>query len=318
MLSGMPVEFRKVSCPPLSAIDAAAPDEVAVGIIGEDGAGASTLLRLAAGLEPPHGGSIAVGTRIRFIGPYDPLNFSPVDTLLLDHTLALHDRLVRARAITAIDRLRQSGATILFTSHEEELLLDLADEIWWVGEGRLIGRGDPSEALNAYRDHIAQRIRTWGQTIQTPLTPRLRRGDGRAQILGVEIIGQDGKPTGVLRSGETAVMRVSVKFQQAVADPVVGILIRSRMGLNVYGTNTELERLKFGPCSLGDALRLNFTFRCELCPQDYTLTVASHDSNGVLHDWLDDAVAFAVTDKRFTTGVANLRAQVSIERMPQA
>ena len=44
----------------------------------------------------------------------------------------------------------------------------------------------------------------------------------------------------------------------------------------------------------GDALRLNFTFRCELCPQEYT-TAGSHDPNGVWHDWLEDAVTFSVT-----------------------
>ena len=75
------------------------------------------------------------------------------------------------------------------------------------------------------------------------------------------------------------------------------------------------EKLKFGPCSPGDALRLNFGFRCELCPQEYTLTVASHDPNGVWHDWLEDAVTFSVSDVRYTAGVANLRAQVSIERI---
>jgi ABC-type sulfate/molybdate transport systems ATPase subunit len=311
----MPVEFRKVSCPPLHALDVIAPDGVAIGIIGEDGAGKSMLLRLAAGLEPPRAGSVAVGTRRRYLGAADALNFAPVDTLLLDHALALHDRLVRARAIMALDRLRQAGATILFTSHDEELLLDLADEIWWLREGRLIGRGDPAEALDAYRSHISQRIRAWGESIQASLSPKLRRGDGRAEILGVEITGEDGKPTRVLRSGEAAVVRVSVKFKQSVTDPVVGILIRTRIGLNVYGTSTEMEKLKFGPCSPGDGLRLNFSFRCELCPQEYTLTAASHDPNGVWHDWVEDAVAFSVTDVRPTTGVANLRAQLSVERI---
>ena len=59
-------------------------------------------------------------------------------------------------------------------------------------------------------------------------------------------------------------------------------------------------------------LELTFAFRCELCPQEYTLTVASHDPDGVWHDWLEDAVAFAVSDGRYTAGVANLRAQVSL------
>ena len=208
-----------MSCPPLHALDAIAPDSAAIGIIGEDGAGRSILLRLARGLVPPQGGAVAVGARRRFLGPADPLNFAPVDTLLLDHALATHDQLVRARAIMALDRLRQSGATILFTSHDEDLLLDLADEIWWLKEGRLIGRGDPAEALEAYRDHIAQRIRAWGQSIQAPLSPRLRRGDGRAQVLAVDTIGEDGKPSSVLRSGEMLTVRVSVKFTQSVTDP---------------------------------------------------------------------------------------------------
>lgn len=311
----MAVEFRNVTCPPIQALEIMAPDGAAIGIIGEDGSGAGTLLRLAAGVEPPRGGSVAVGSKRRLIGPGDPLNFAPVDTLLLDHALAVHDGLVRARAMTALDRMRRGGATILFTSHDDELLLDLADEVWWMDKGHLAGRGDPSETLQAYRSHVGQRVREWGESIQAPLTPRLRRGDGRAQILGVEIAGEDGKPTSVLRSGETIVVRVSVRYTQSVTDPVIGILIRTRIGLNVYGTNTELERLKFGPCSPGDALRLNFQFRCDLCPQEYTLTAASHDPNGVWHDWLEDAIAFSVTDLRYTAGVANLHAHVSIERI---
>jgi len=34
----------------------------------------------------------------------------------------------------------------------------------------------------------------------------------------------------------------------------------------------------------------------------------------VWHDWLEDAVAFSVTDSRYTAGVANLRAVVEVER----
>jgi lipopolysaccharide transport system ATP-binding protein len=243
------------------------------------------------------------------------LNFAPAEVLLIEHTLAQHDPLVRARAVAALDRLRRGGATILLVSHDDELLRDLCDEIWWLDKGNLAGRGDPAETLAAYRKHIAQRIRAWGESVSSPLTPSLRRGDGRAEILNVETLGENGKSTAVWQSGENAVIRVSLKFHGTVADPVVGILIRTRLGLNVYGTNTELERLKFGPCSGGESLRLSFTFRCELCPQQYTLTVASHDPDGAWHDWLEEAVAFSVTDQRATAGVVNLRARVSIERI---
>jgi lipopolysaccharide transport system ATP-binding protein len=61
---------------------------------------------------------------------------------------------------------------------------------------------------------------------------------------------------------------------------------------------------------------VEFAFRCELCAEHYTLTVASHDPDGVWHEWLEDAVAFSVADDRYTAGVANLRATVRVLRSP--
>jgi lipopolysaccharide transport system ATP-binding protein len=273
------------------------PRGAVVGIIGEDGAGKSRLLRSVGG---------------RLIGPGDPLDLAPADLLLIDGALDRHDVLVRERAAMEIDGLRRAGATILIASHDEGLLEQLCDEIWWLDGGRLAGRGDPGEILRAWRRHVAQRLREWGEAAARPLAPRFRRGDGRAEVAAIETIGENGLPTAVWRSGEPAVVRVAVRFRAAVADPVLGIMIRTRVGLNVYGTNTELEGLKLGPREAGDAITVTFAFRAELCPGDYTITAASHDPDGVWHDWLEDAAAFSVADSRYTAGVANLRATVRL------
>ena len=310
----MALAFRRVSSGPLQDFDAAAPDGVVVGIIGENGSGTEHLLRLAAGLEKPASGSVDASAPARFLGPDDALSLAPAAVLSIDQTFARHDALVRERAAMALDRMRRGGATILLASHEEELLRRLADEIWWLHEGKLAGRGDPEEILGAYRKHVAERMRAWGGSLAPQLAPRLRWGDGRAEVLRVETIGEDGRPTMVWRSGELAVVKVLVQFREAVDDPVIGMMIRTRIGLNVYGTNTELEQLKLGPCAPDETVEITFAFRCELCPQEYTLTVASHDPDGVWHDWLEDAVAFAVSDTRYTAGVANLRAQVTRTR----
>jgi lipopolysaccharide transport system ATP-binding protein len=94
---------------------------------------------------------------------------------------------------------------------------------------------------------------------------------------------------------------------------VLGMLIRTRIGFEVYGTNTELEGVKIGPRKAGDTIVAEFSFLCDLCPNAYTITLASHDPDGTAHDWLDDALAVTVTDKRSTVGVANLRARVKVE-----
>jgi Wzt C-terminal domain len=98
-----------------------------------------------------------------------------------------------------------------------------------------------------------------------------------------------------------------------VTEPVLGMLIRTQIGFEVYGTNTELERVRLGPRAAGETVSVVFSFLCDLCPHAYTLTLASHDPDGTAHDWLDDAIAFTVTDERPTAGVANLRARVKVE-----
>jgi ABC-type sulfate/molybdate transport systems ATPase subunit len=307
----MAIAFHHAACPPLIDIDAIAPDGALIGVVGENGSGKTRLLRLAAGIDRPVSGAVESSGLARLLGPLDALNLAPSPVLLIDQTLAQHDWVIRERSAIALDRMRRNGSTILLVSHEEDLLRLLADEIWWLRDGRLAGRGDPQEILTAYWQHIAARVRAWGSAVHASLSPRMRRGDGRAEVSGIETIGEDGQPTIVWRSGELAVVKARVKFREAVADPVVGMMIRSRSGLNVYGTNTELERVKLGPCRPGEMLEIAFAFRCELCPGDYTLTLASHDPDGVWHDWLEDAVAFAVADGRYTAGVANLRARVT-------
>lgn len=311
----MAVEFRGVHYPPLGDLTVSAPNGAVIGIVGEKGAGKSALLRLASGAAKPEAGEvIALGER-RYLGPLDALQLSPVDVLLIEHSLAHNDALVRARALAGIDRLRSAGTTVLLVSHELDLLRSVCDEVWWLDAGTLAKRGDPREVLDAYREHITEKIRAWGATLSNPLRPTMRRGDGRAEILALETIDATGRATTVLRSGEGAAIRVTVRYHDRVDEPVIGIMIRTRIGLEVYGTNTELEKVSTGVFTAGGRLRIDFGFRCDLCPGEYTVTAASHDADGATHDWVDDAVAFAVADSRYTAGVANLRANVKIEKL---
>jgi homopolymeric O-antigen transport system ATP-binding protein len=309
----MSISFRAVSHPPLRDLTVSAPDGAIIGVVGEKGAGKAALLRLAAGVETPRQGEVEGGTNRRLIRLGEPLNFSPADVLALDAPLACQDAVVKARAAIALERMRRAGSTILMASYDEPLLLGLCDEIWWLTEGRLAAHGDPREVIDRHRRFVADGIAAWGATISPPLDTRDRRGDGRAEIVALEALNAENRPTSVWKSGESVAARIVVRFHAAVESPVIGIMIRTRVGFEVYGTNTELEKLGLGPYAAGETIAVLFRFHCELCPNHYTLTAASHDADGDAHDWLDDAVAVTVVDSRPTAGVANLRATVDVE-----
>jgi len=280
----------------------------------------------ALGLTAPDGSIIGVieeGTRADMtsdtlpVGPEEGVTWG-LGNYLLNHALCELDAVSKARAVSQMVQLRRGGATFVLLTHDEQLLESCADEIWWLRDGKLVARGDPFEVLTQYRRHVAHALRETARNQEATLAPVLRDGDGRAELRGIELLGADSASTIVWRSGEPVAIRVTVRFNAEVDDPVIGILVRTRIGLNVYGTNTELENIHFGPVRAGDTVRVTYRFRCDLCGGDYTVTAASHDPDGVWHDWLEDAVAFSVADERFTAGVANLRAKVAAELMPRS
>lgn len=310
----MAIEFRNLNAGPLADFSAVAPAGAIIGVIGEKSSGISDLLKIAGGVAQPASGEVAAPAERRYVALGETLNLAPAAVVALDQALAAQDALVRARTLTALDRLRRSGTTILIASHEDRLLETLCDEVWWLDQGHLAAKGDPQETLDRYRRFVSERIRGWGESIAPRLAPTARRGNGRAEVISIETIGAGGKPTIVFKSGEMMTIRTTVQFHDAIENPVLGLLIRTQIGFEVYGTNTEMERVKIGPRKAGESVTVVFSFLCDLCPHAYTITLASHDPDGVSHDWLDDAIAFTVTDERATAGVANLRAKVTIEQ----
>lgn len=313
----MGIEFRSASAGPLKSFTASAPSGAIIGVIGGKNSGVTELLKIAGGALPPESGEVSAGAQRRFVALGDALNLAPSDVLALDQALATQDALVRARTLPGLDRLRRAGTTIFLSSHEDRLLETLCDEIWWLEAGSLAGKGDPRETMARYRRWVSEQIRAWGETIPPRMAPSGRRGDGRAEVLSIELLGSDGKPTIVWKSGEYVTVRATVRFHEAVNRPVIGMLVRTQIGFEVYGVSTDSENVAIGARKAGETITVVFQFLADISPRPYTLTLYSEDSDGVAHDWLDDAVAFTVIDDRYTQGVANLRAKITVEAVPE-
>ena len=160
---------------------------------------------------------------------------------------------------------------------------------------------------------MAARIEAWGATLKPRLEPVRRFGTQAAQIEAIELLDATGAATYTWKSGGDVAARVTLRFLEAVAEPVVGVVIRTRIGLEAYAANSRIDGLSLGACEAGQVVRLRFDFRCELGAGNYTLTAAAQDSAGTIHDWLDDAVGFVVVDDRQSTGFVNLHARVALE-----
>lgn len=328
----MPIEFRSVVSRQgdrLLKFDFSIEDGVFAGIIGSEGSGKRTLLRLASGGAKPDSGEVIISspaivaeTTLNASEPDEirkelgGLLAQPARVFLIGPAVALLDEEQRQFLMGELHRRQRQGATILLGTDDLALVEQHCDEALLLDDSRVAQQGEPRGVVAAYRRRVFERVRE--QAAAADLAPAATHGDGRALLGPIRIIGRNGSDTSLVESGEPVTVTVGIRFQGDVSDPVCGILIRSRVGITVYGTNTEQENLRFGPCRDGDEVEVSYRFHCNLCPGEYTITVASHDPDGTAHEWLEEAVLFRVTDTRYTSGVANLRAAVSLHRPPGA
>jgi len=239
------------------------------------------------------------------------------DILVVDEALAVGDAVFANRCVRKFQELRQRKITVIFVSHDLGLVKQLSDRAILLVQGRIHAQGEPNQVINQYIGLVLEKQRADAEPREAGrLTAGFRHGDRSSEILDVQLLDAGGERVKVVASGEPVRVRVHSVFHERKADPMVGILIRNRIGMDVYGTNTRVEQIALGEFEAGDELELEFRFECWLAPQQYTLTAATQNADGSSHDWLDDVLAFEVVDARALAGVANLRAKVEWQKKP--
>jgi len=264
-------------------------------------------------------------------GMYVRLAFSTAihvdpEILIVDEALAVGDAIFASRCIQKFEELRQRKVTVLLVSHDLGLVKRLADRAAFMLEGKVVMEGTPKDAVNQYVGFVLDREQESRERDAGPrggpaANSSFRHGDGASQIVDVRLLNAAREPCHTFRPGESIVIRIQAVFRRSVTDPVVGILVRNRIGMDVFGTNTGIERVDLGTVDEGETLELEFELDCLLSRQEYTLTVATQYRNGLSQDWLDDVTEFQVMDTKDVAGVLNLNTRVrhhKFARIPDA
>ena len=238
------------------------------------------------------------------------------DILVVDEALAVGDAVFANRCVAKFAELKERGVTVVFVSHDLGLVKQICDRAAFLLNGEMVEEGGPAAVVNRYVGTVLERQKAFALEAEPPqgLTPTHRHGDRLGEIVDLEILDSSGRAVRTLGSRDEMTVRVRARFHAAQADPMIGILIRTRNGLDVFGSNTRIEETPLGACSAGDEVEAAFTFACNLTAQQYTLTAAAQHPDGHSHDWLDDALAFRVLDRKARAGVADLQPRIEIRR----
>jgi lipopolysaccharide transport system ATP-binding protein len=235
------------------------------------------------------------------------------EILIVDEALAVGDAIFANRCVKKFEELKQRKVTVLFVSHDLGLVKRLSDRAALMVNGQVAAYGTPSEVVNRYVGLVLERDQP--KMDSAPVGGSYRHGDGASKVVSVDLLDAEGDSVRNLAPGEPVTIRVRARAERGLEDPVVGVLIRNRLGIDVFGTNTRVEGTDLGSVAPGEIFEVEFTFDCLLTRQDYTLTVATQYREGFSQDWLDDVISFSVVDDRDVAGVANFRTKVNSRRI---
>src|SRR5581483_7454336 len=229
-------------------------------------------------------------------------NVSP-RILIIDEALAVGDAYFQQKCIRRIRQFREEGVTLLFVSHDPTAVKTLCDEALLLHHGAVIDRGRPEKVLTNYNILIAREAGTRDILSLEPKqeaaedTATQRSGTFAAVIEQVSVRDTHGQECRSFLAGEEATITTRVLCLEEIQDLTIGILIRDRLGNDVYGTNTHHQQIEIPPCKAGNSVEIHFRLALNLGPGEYHLTVAAHTFDVHVYDsfdWIERALVLKI------------------------
>ncbi|PYT26733.1 MAG: ABC transporter ATP-binding protein [Acidobacteria bacterium] len=240
------------------------------------------------------------------------INLDP-EILLVDEALAVGDLYFRQRCMRKVHELRARGITILFVSHAMADVKALGDRALWLDKGRVIEMGVTDRVVSKYMAAMSEKDSAYlalkkCPAIDPPREPSRapevvehipnidhRFGDGRAEVIGIAVLDEHGRPVHLLEPDSKIVVRISVRAAAEIAQPNIGFMMRNHLGVDFAGTNTMREAYALDTMAPGEVRTVDFHIELpQLYPGAFSFSPAVADGPLEAYrmcDWIDNAIA---------------------------
>jgi len=250
------------------------------------------------------------------------------DILLIDEVLAVGDAAFQQKCYDEFARIRRSGTTVLFVTHDMNAVQRFCDRAVLLEHGRPVELGEPERVgdryleLNFSRDARDAEAREAGDAAgRAPSAQRgpdgepVRLGDGRAEIVEAWFEDEQGERAEVLRARQPCSFHARVRVNGRLEDPLVGVNFQNSSGEHVWGAN-NLKAEPSGVYDLGDEFIFALRFTNLLAPDRYWVTpaVAKSDGGLVWHDRRTRFASVMVTATNPPEGLVDLPFEIDVAR----
>lgn len=267
--------------------------------------------------------------------------------LIVDEALAVGDAKFQAKCFERLKQLKENGTSILLVTHSSEQIVTHCSQAILLDNGTAIDSGEPKRVVNHYLDLLFGKVSRKTNSLVIEIQPEnitikpnyglsatidffskrpgynpheYRWGDGAAKILDFYLAADNEPYPSAITSGQSITVCLSIQFLVSLLRPILGITIKTKEGITIYGANSETLQLKefHMPGEPGKVIQSEASFQCMLAPGDYfiSLGIATRQGEEIIpHDRRYDAIHFHVLPNTTFFGLADLSLNLTAQEV---
>jgi lipopolysaccharide transport system ATP-binding protein len=267
------------------------------------------------------------------------------DILVVDEALAVGDAVFTQKCMRFIRKFQENGS-LIFVSHDTSAVQNLCKSGIWLRNGKMELAGTAKIVSEAYLHYTLQEI--YGNASKLTSIATTPIGDetcakkatlemeeplaidygavatirdntaaargwktGQAEIISLSLSHLTSGLMDIFEGGERVRMTIRVKAHESLPNPILGFLVRDRLGQDLFGENT-LPFTNCVPTPIGAGMTFEgvFEFRLPALPNgQYAVmaSVANGDlSENIQHHWMHDALIINVSSSKIRFGVVGI------------
>ena len=272
------------------------------------------------------------------------------EILVIDEALAVGDAVFTQKCMRFLRKFKEEG-TLIFVSHDMGSVLNLCETAVWLHHGQLRQMGKSKEIAEVYLQYTLQVVygqeaklqaldaanagqvavdedRKAESSLDADEIPvidygaRMRVNEtlneangwktGAGEILSVRLEHLIPQFSDVFQGGEKVRMVITAKAHQDMDRPILGFLVRDRLGQDLFGENTlPFTDLNPRPIVARTTFASEYVFRLPMLPNgQYAVMASLADGDlhtNVQHHWLHDALILNVSSSKVRWGMVGVQ-----------
>ena len=231
------------------------------------------------------------------------------DVLLVDEVLAVGDAAFQQKCFEQFHRLKREGKTIILVTHDMSAVERFCDRAMLLERGEVVSIGEPHVIARAYNEL------NFGRLLHEAVE-ETRSGDQRGAEILEAWFESNGERIKALGQGEELQLAMSVRFHEAVDDPVFAFSLRNELGHTVFVTSTLLREIDTGSFNAGDTATIRVGLEHRFAPSQYKLTpsVARAGGGADAIDMREDLTSVMLHATQTTGGLLDPLHTFEVER----